>query len=111
MNHFPLLVALCALPALGGLLATPLVARLLVGVVRPGLWAASVAGWAIVSTLAFAAWYRYAIAQEMAAHVAGPLTQDGVFMIMGFLFWNGILIAAANLVAALVGVVRRRRGR
>jgi hypothetical protein len=109
MNSVPLLLALCALPALVGLLLSPVVARLLAGRLRPGLWTAAVAGWAIVSSLVFAGWYRHALQQEQAAHVAGPLREDGVFMILGFLFWNGVLILACNLVGAVVGLALRRR--
>ena len=111
MNDFPLLVALIALPALLGLLATPLVARLLAGLVRPGLWVASVAGWAILSTLAFAAWYRHGIDQALVARTPGALMEDGVFMILGFVFWNGVLVATINVVAAIVGAAWRRRTR
>ncbi len=111
MNQMLPLVALLALPAVLGLLATPLVARLLAGTLRPGLWVVAVAGWAIISTLVFAAWYSHAVDQEMAAHVPGPLMQDGIFMIVGFVFWNGVLVAAVNLVAAIFVAVQRRRAR
>ncbi len=109
MNSLPLLLTLCALPALIGLLLSPIVARLLAGRVRPGLWTTAVAAWTILSSLVFAGWYRYALQQELAARVAGPLREDGIFMILGFLFWNGVLILACNLAGAAVGLVLRRR--
>jgi hypothetical protein len=109
MNGFPLLLALCALPAVLGLALSPVVARLLAARVRPGLWTTATAGWAIVSSLVFAGWYRHALQQELDAHVAGRLREDGAFMILGFLFWNGVAILACNLAGMLVGVALRRR--
>jgi hypothetical protein len=109
MNQFPLIVLLCAQPALVGLLATPFVARLLAGHIRPALWLAGVVGWTTVSSLAYAAWYEHALSREITSGTPGPIHQDGVFMILGFLFWNGTLIVVANAAAALVALVARRR--
>ena len=109
MNQFATTVALCALPALLGLAITPLAARLLEGVVRPGRWTLVAVGWAVVSSLAFAAWYRQGVNEELAAHAAGAFRDDGVFMILGFVFWNGVLMLTTNLDAIIAGAVLRRR--
>ena len=109
MNQFATTVAFCALPALLGLAITPLAARLLEGIVRPGRWTLVAVGWAVVSSLAFALWLRHGLDAEIAANVAGPFREDGMFMILGFVFWNGVLILTTNLVAIIAGAVLRRR--
>src|SRR5471032_2215959 len=105
MNQFVTTVVLCALPALLGLAITPLAARLLEGIVRRGRWTLVAVGWAIVSTLAFAAWFRHGVDEELAAHATGAFREDGMFMILGFVFWNGVLMLATNIVAIIAGAL------
>ncbi len=104
-------LALCALPAILGLGIAPIAARVLAVAVRPQAWMLVVAGWAIVSSVAFGIWFRRGLDAEIAAHVAGPMRESGLFLILGFVFWNGVLILAANLGACAVGAVLRRRRR
>ena len=101
MHPFLFLIAVSALPSIAGLLGTPIAARLLAGVVAPGRWLLIVVGWAIGSTLAFVAWYRF----------GSPGPDERVGMVFVFLFCNGLLIVLVNIAACVVGAVLRRRRR
>ena len=104
-------LTLCALPAILGLGIAPVAARLLAGAVRPQTWMLVVAGWAIVSSIAFGIWFRRGLDGELAARTAGPFRESGLFLILGFVFWNGVLILVANVVACIAGATLRRRRR
>jgi hypothetical protein len=101
MHPLLFLIVVSALPSIVGLLGTPIAARLLAGVVAPGRWLLIVVGWAIGSTLAFAAWYRY----------GSPGPNERIGLVFIFLFSNGMLIVLVNAVACVVGAVLRVRRR
>jgi hypothetical protein len=112
VTRFPVLLAVVALPGLLALGATPWAAHALTGLVAPRRWMWGVLAWTVVSTLAFTAWCEIRLHEEIAARSAGPLRQNGLFYVLGFVFWNGVLVLAANVVAGIVGLIaRRRRGR
>ena len=100
---FVIILLACTLPGIVGLFGTRIAMRLLAGAVRPGLWLLIVLGWAVGSTLAFAAWYY--IARIRAGYDNGG---KEVFM---FMFLNGLLILLVNTLACVVGAMLRLRRR
>jgi len=94
-----LVLAFACTPAVFGLMLTPLAARLLAGRIAPRRWMLGIAAWAIVSTLVFGA----------AIHVAAGDPRAVALAVLGFTFWNGVLVLTANVVGGIVGMLLRRR--